>query len=360
MIKVSNGKKTNYFIAISVSTLIALYFMYWHPASGYDLYIYFEWLDILRNASISEVFRFIISRGELLIMLYAYIVAKTGIYGLFQFFPTIISLSIISSISIHYAYFKGYKVRYAWYSILITLSLYEIFMIPAGVRSTLAFSIFSLGLYYEYVLKNKKQAMILYLVSPLVHLGSAIMLTVRLVMNVKRTGLRAAIILFLLFFAVFPGGELVKFIVGDSYQSGNILYINLYKLGNYLTPFFPISGPYLFKIAKLFFMLIILISVKKLKIEKYSKFYLYLAILGVTTLGNYLFWYRVLEMVIVGMPIIFIEFINHFYVKKRKLTPVLLLIVFALVGIRVQSTYYYLPNYRVLDTVPTYENRWGK
>lgn len=107
-------------------------------------------------------------------------------------------------------------------------------------------------------------------------------------------------------------------------------------------------------------MLIILISVKKLKIEQYSKFYLYLAILGVTTLGNYLFWYRVLEMVIVGMPIIFIEFINHFYVKKRKLTPVLLLIVFALVGIRVQSTYYYLPNYRVLDTVPTYENRWGK
>lgn len=349
-----HNKKNNLIVALFLAVLIATVFVFWHPHPKDDLFRYFAWLDILRSNDPMVVLKFILSRGELLITSYFWAIAKTGLYGLLQFFPTIISLFTIQYIAIDYIFRQNKPVHYAWLGIGFFLGCFEIFLIPSGVRSTLAFSLFCLALYREYYLS--KPSLWLYLMTPLIHLGSVILLVVRLMLNAKNCRIYLGLLPLLFVLMVFPGGEFLKILAGD--PPVGFLGTNLYKLGSYLTNDFPISMPYLYKIAKLLIMTVLAGYLAKKTGDRYIIFYLFLALVALMSIGNYVFWYRLLEVIIIGSPLMIIKLLE---LSKRQFwrnATLFLLLVTALVGLRVQIPYYTTEDFTIKTVMPKNNQGW--
>lgn len=349
-------RKTHLVIAFLLAFCVAYFFIFWHPHPKDDLFRQFAWLDILRSDNISTVVGFILSRGELLTMGYYWLVAQTGLYGLLQFFPTLLSLFIIQYIAIDYVRRKNQPMWHAWAGIAFFLAIYEIFMIPAGIRSTLAFSIFTLALYRDVVVGRRN--VLLYAITPFIHLGSLIPLAVRLLIKVKSISIYVIMGLIAAYFMIYPGGQVIHWVVGS--EPSGIVGVNLYKLGNYLTPLFPINLPYMYKIGKLVLLFAIgavLYRNQKTR-DNYTKFYLVLAGLSLLCLGNYLLWYRLLEIIIIGSPILIIRLLASDVFRRFSAVILFILFVVGSAGIKVQSTYYSLDEFYWRDTMPFNNQGW--
>ncbi|MDO4773837.1 MAG: hypothetical protein Q4A37_01795 [Candidatus Saccharibacteria bacterium] len=349
-------RKTHLLMAFVLAFCMAYFFIYWHPHPKDDLFRYFAWLDVLRLDNMATVIHFVLSRGEFITMGYYWLIAQTGLYGLLQFFPTLISLFIIQYIAIDYAFRKKRPMWHAWIGIAFFLASYEIFMIPSGLRSTLAFSIFTLALYKDIILQRR--SILLYLITPFIHLGSFIPLAVRLLITIKSVSVYIALGLVAAYFMLYPGGQVIHWLVGG--EPTGFVAVNLYKLGNYLTPLFPVSLPYLYKIGKLVALLAIgLIVYRSKKVQtEYVKLYIVLAGLSLLCLGNYLLWYRLLEIILIGSPVLIIGLMATDFFRRFSTVVLFVVLMIGAVGVRVQSTYYFLEEFYWRDTIPTHNQGW--
>lgn len=343
----------NLLIAFLISLAVAVLFLFWSPSQEYDLFQYFKWMDLARLFRPEETLNFFLSRGEPIFTSYLFMIAKTGLYGFLQFFPTILTIFIIQFIPINYCKRKNISYKLGWFAIFVFFGMYEIFLIPSGIRSSLGFAVFALALYLDLYLKNKKLSTIFYLVSPLIHLGLIIPISIRFLLKLKLRNILVIAACILLPVLAGAGPFLASMFSGGVYD--NIFTANLYKLGNYLTPFAPISFAYFYKILKL---LIILFGASFLyvidKKDLFTKYVFLLAIFTTAFLPVYFMWYRLLELLVILFPILII---NYFTLKKinldfRKYIAGLLFIV-AIVGWRVEAPYYLSGNFDINDSVPT-------
>lgn len=350
-------KNKHLFIAFLIAVAIASFFYFWHPDAKDDLFRYFAWLDLLRDLHGEEVAEFIASRGELITMIYAYIIAKIGNYGLFQFFPTIISLFIIQYIAIDYVSRNHIRYCYAWFGIFLFFCMYEIFMVASGVRSMLGFAVITLALYREYVV-GVRNTWWMYVVAILIHFGMIIPTAVKIVLSLKNKKIRGVVFIIVFLLLLLPSGSWILWLLGNGYGNSAIA-VSLYKLGNYLLPQAPLSLPYIYKIGKLLLIATCLLYVcKKVPSNRYVSYFLVIAILTIPMLDSYFLWYRMLEFLIIASPIVFIELFRNIEARDDKTFIFVILLVFALVGIRVQSTYYVLDEFHLRQQPPMPHQGW--
>ena len=343
--------------AFILSLSFAVVFLFWHPSPENDLFAYFSWMDIMRALEPDRLWHFIVSRGEFITMGYMYVVAKLGVYGLFQFFPSFLSLFIVQYVTLSYCRIRDLPLKYAWVGIFAFLAMYELFLIPSGVRSTIGFALISLALYLEFVL-GKKNARWLYVTATLIHLGMIIPALIRLFMSIPSTKFKRLVIAIVVCLSVLPIGYVLTALTEGS---SDIVSVNLYKLGYYMEYFAPWSGPYVYKIAKAIIMLFVCWRLYKAdSADKYGQFYLYAAALTVVLFGHYLLWYRLLELVLIGSPLLFARLVN--LVKSTGDRALVIgwcgaIVLLTLVGIRIQIVYFESDDFKLYDTIPMYDSR---
>ena len=143
--------------------------------------------------------------------------------------------------------------------------------------------------------------------------------------------------------------------------ASDTLSVNMYKLGYYMEYFAPWSGPFAYKIVKSILILFICWKIYKIDPEnKYNLFYLYASILTISLFGHYLLWYRILEMTLIGSPLliaIFTHSIKSLIHRTSRCVYWLIIIICILVGVRVQSVYFRSDDFSLYDTIPLYNSR---
>ena len=336
-----NSLYTNLAVAIVISVLVASFFVFWHPAPKDDLSRYFAWLDNLRTFDGEVLLRYILSRGEVITMGYAYLIAKTGAYGLFQFLPTFLSLFIVQYMAIDFSKRRNYSMKYAWAAILIFLSLHEIVEMVSSVRSPLAFSIVGLAFYLEFVVK-KKHVWWMYIVAFFVHFGSIIPVAIRLVLLFKTKKSRSIAFAVMCLLSVVPVGNAILFFTGSDMLNANLIQINIYKLGSYLSYYAPLSNPYVYKISKVMLLTVFAyIAHKYNPKDRYVTLYLLTSIFTLFSFGHYLLWYRFLDYLLISSPVVMISALSGLRNNRKYFSAaVFILIAFMVVGLYVQSSYF--------------------
>ena len=184
-IKKDNKKNIYLVIAFDIALALAILSYMWIPSEEYDLYRYYSWMDNMQNLKGSKLINYLYtSRGEPLTMTYFYIISKTNNYSLLQFFPTLIVYFIIFYMIIDYVTEKKYNRTMILIMCLLFVSLYKFILLPSGIRSTFGLTLFSLGLYLEYIKRNKKWYIkLLYILSLTIHNGTIILLLIRILLS---------------------------------------------------------------------------------------------------------------------------------------------------------------------------------
>ena len=287
---------------------------------------------------------------------YFFLIAKTGLYGLLQFFPTLISLFIIQYIPIDYVFRNKKPTWYAWVGILFFFSCYEIFMVASGIRSTICFSVFTLALYRHLILHERSWW--LFFITPFIHLGAIIPISILLILKINKPSLYISVALVLFYLLIYPGGQMSQTLLNVIDEKG-LIGVNLCKLLNYIRPFFPTSFPYLYKLGKLIALFLLTLFLYKKTHCQYIKFCLLVASIGVISIGSYFIWYRLLELVLITSPIIIIYALKYVKVHRLFIAALVAFILFTSVGIRVQLSYYKPELFTWKLKMPTSNQREG-
>lgn len=335
--------KTNwhYLVPIILATILGIIAYFYIPTKGYDLFEYNIWMNNMLTLNTKDLINYILYRGEIIIMIYFYIIALIGNYQLVQVFPTILFYTIIFYIIFDFAKERKVSKEIIIFCIITFLALFKYIFVVSSFRYSLAYVIFSLGLYFEYI-KDKKGILykLLYIIPMFIHTSSFILLLFRIIMCFKNKKIRYLILAFLCILAsapniainilgIFSTNDFVKFIIER---------VNMYLIVESV----PMYTQYIFRIIQTIaiFVLIIFNMVEQ-EDNKHNKYYSIYFIFGLFTISVMMYhtlFMRFADLLLFLLPIALI----NLHEKIPKLPKILqsgiyiILIIFIVCGIRIQ------------------------
>lgn len=170
-----------------------------------DLRVYYGQMEMLKFMNFSKVLDILILEKEPITNLMFFIIAKIGVYPLWQFITTFINYFIIFFILSDYAKIKKIGNKTFAIILIFTVALMNNIFLLTGIRNTCALMIYLYLLYSEYI-KQKKGIIykILYIVPVLIHMSMIIGIIIRILINIKIKKYRIFVIIGFIIYASSP------------------------------------------------------------------------------------------------------------------------------------------------------------
>ena len=170
-----------------------------------DLRVYYGQMEMLKFMNFSKVLDILILEKEPITNLMFFIIAKIGVYPLWQFITTFINYFIIFFILSDYAKIKKIGNKTFAIILIFTVALMNNIFLLTGIRNTCALMIYLYLLYSEYI-KQKKGIIykILYIVPVLIHMSMIICIIIRILINIKIKKYRIFVIIGFIIYASSP------------------------------------------------------------------------------------------------------------------------------------------------------------
>ncbi|WP_097027913.1 EpsG family protein [Clostridium peptidivorans] len=227
-----------YFFIISLTfSIIALFFV---PDESMDLYRHYEYLDVLRDYGWKLAITVSPFGSSIVANLYFYLISFLGVNGLLPaitaFITYYLTLNRIYEVALKYNCSKANILLSTFYFI----SMLGYLSLISGIRSLLAFALFSYFLYIDLV-ENKKKILCwsIYIALSLFHSSVWVLLIFRVMLRFYNKFTRIAYIAFLTTWSL-NIANIINFI--DNFSNIKILQelqqkVSLYTVGGYFTDY---------------------------------------------------------------------------------------------------------------------------
>lgn len=332
-------RNVSLYIALGISLVLAILSYVWKPSEEYDLYQYYTWLNKLQFFKGKDIIDFFIYRGEPLIMGYFYIIAQIGNFQLLQVIPTFLFFFIGLFILIDYSKKKNVSKYITMLVGLFWFSLYKYVLVVSSFRYSLAYMVFVLALYFDYIKnKDKRLVLILYIIPCLIHTSSFILIALRIFNNIKNKKIVFGIICSITILLVFP--EVITLCVGVI--SNGLLSNIADKIYIYFgRREFNISLQYFFRVFQTLFMILLSVYYDyKNKEDKFnSEYNRYLYIISIFTvlcIPYYSAFLRFNDLLLLIMLPKMLITLNNIKKQRDKKIIYFICLIFIIAGIRIQ------------------------
>lgn len=172
-------KKYQKIYAFLFSIWMGILVYYLKPDKSLDLYRYYEIMKTYKIYSFSIFLKKYLLGTEPLSKLFLYIISKTGNFNLLPFITSIISYNIL--FYIFFDYIKDKKITFLERTLLLLFILSSFIVVYIiGIRYVLSRLVFFLALYLDLYKNKNKKAILLYLISLLLHSGIIICILCRI------------------------------------------------------------------------------------------------------------------------------------------------------------------------------------
>lgn len=170
-----------------------------------DLNVYYGQMRILKVMDFNKILDVLTLEKEPITNLVFFIIAKIGVYPLWQFITTFINYYIIFFILSDYAKTKNLENKTFGIILIFTVALINNIFLLTGIRNTCALMVYLYLLYIEYI-KQKRGIIykILYIVPVLIHMSMIIGIIIRILMNIKINKHRMLIVIGFIIYASSP------------------------------------------------------------------------------------------------------------------------------------------------------------
>ena len=188
-------------------------------------------------------------------MAYFYIIAKIGNFQLLQVIPTFLFFFIGLFLLTDYSKEKNVSKYITLLVGFVCFSLYKYVLVVSSFRYSLAYMIFVLALYFDYIKnKDKKLVFALYIIACLIHTSTFILIALRVINNIKNKKIILVVICGITIVLTFP--ELITFCTG--LISNGVLSNIAKKIYTYFgNREFNISLQYFFRVSQTIFMILL-------------------------------------------------------------------------------------------------------
>lgn len=340
--KEKSSNKKNIAIAFTISIILAILAIFFYPDSEYDLNSYYSWMDNMLTFNTNDLINYIFYRFEFVIMTYLLLIAKTGLYNMLQFFPTLIFYFIMIYTILDYSSRKRISTFNKIIVIILFLSLFKYVFVVACFRYVLAYSLFFFGLYLEFIkgCRDKKSYMF-YVIPIFIHTSSILLLLFRLLCLIKNKYIKYGIVLFTSLIVLYPQPliyilrffsdiQIIKFISDR---------INMYLINESIPMYFQ----YLFRIIQTVLLFILFIFNKrnfiKNKTKRYYDFIIPLGIFAISVFMYYTLFMRLVDFILCLSIIPLVDMLKTTEKSKNNLSKIVFysfILIFIICGIRIQ------------------------
>lgn len=334
--------KSNEFRKIYMSMIclnIAIISYHYIPPNNYDLSRHYEYMNYISSMNLNYFFsNELFLNTDILTRIFMYFVSLTGNNQLLTFFVAFIGYYIILYIVWDYSYNNNINVIYSLILSIFVCSIFGYIGFISGIRNGLAFILFSLALYLDFI-KNKKGILIymLYVLPVFVHISTILPFLIRICMNIFyniRGYIKYAIILMWPIF--------IRLFVLFLYQLNNFYSIYIARKIDAYTintiNILDMPKPTILELIVVFTIFIIILRNREEKNIEGSKFLkLYILIILPSILYQYVFGRFCLIVYFFGIVFIIEKFSKLKRSKYIFLNYILILTIF---GIVVQRTIY--------------------
>lgn len=327
------------YIAIIIAAIPAIIGYFWTPRQGYDLYEYYSWMQKMNTFNMQDLVSYFIYRGEPIVMLYFYVIAKIGNFQLLQVLPTFLFYFIAFYMLIDYAKQKEISYKKVALVAIVLIALVEYIYIMGCFRYTLAYIIFALALYLNYMKKKKGIGIaLLYIIPCFIHLSAFIFLALRIIALIKNKKVLIAIISIIAVVLIFPQPfvEFAKQILGENSLINKINYYFIESRSE-----IQLSLQYFFRIAQNLFLILISLYYdwrhkKENPFKDYNKFLNLMLIVVILSTPYQAMLVRFTDMLLMLMLLKMLALLHSLKEKKEKCFFYGCLWLFIIAGIRIQ------------------------
>ncbi len=332
--------KIYYLIPLVLAIILGVLSYFYVPVKGYDLFEYYSWMDKMLFFNPINLLNYIFYRAEFLIMSYFYLMALIGNKQLVQVFPTILFYFIIFYMIFDYVKVKKCDKKCLILIIVLFLALFKYISAVSCLRYTLAFSIFALGLYLEYIKEKKGLYKLLYIIPIFIHTSSFVLLIFRILQHPWLKKFRYLLIAMLCIVVFFPKIPIkildaLSFIPYTSFISNRMKF---YLLGEYVA----MNRQYLFRIIQTASILVLIIlnkfSKKSEKNKNYYDIYLMIGLFTIIVAPFYTLFIRLSDLLLFLASVIVIDLYKDLpsYPKFFQIAVYIALLGFIAAGIKIQ------------------------
>lgn len=306
-----------------------------------DLTAYYGWMDKMLIFEGLDLFLYLMRAGEIIIMIYFYIIARIGNYQLLQFFPTLIFYYSMFYMIYNYAKKNKISKKYIFIVIILFLSLFKYIFIVSSFRYSLAYCLFALGIYFDLIEhKTEKKYKLFYILPIFIHISTIMLLFFRILFYFKEKKIFWFILGLVLLICIFPL-PFIKFLA--LFNSLPLVSYLVNKINYYLlSEIVPIFLQYIFRIFQAIVFLIFGLIAYKInnnsKEKDYILFYIMICIFMITTVSYYSVFMRLIDFVLFISPVVLYKLLTHSINMKKIYKICLYAMIFALIvaGIRIQ------------------------
>lgn len=340
-------KNNHIILALLIASALATLSYFFKPRLGYDLYAYNLWLDTMMSLNKVDLINYIFHSGEFLIMLYFYFIALMGNYSLVQVFPTLIFYFIIFYMIFDYAKLKKKSTMKVILTSILFCSLFKYVFVVSCMRYPLAYVIFTLGLYLEFI-KHKKSILykFIYIIPIFIHISSFMLLIFRILLELKNKKIIYFLLAFFSLMLYFPNAIIY---ILDFFNHIKFVEYIMNKIDFYLiSEHIRISLQFAFRMVQTFLLIIAgffcyynLEKKNTKSIKKHKQYYLYYLIIGIFTLSQIIYYslsMRFIDMLLFLSPIVILDLLDLISEKNKKTKVIIysIIILFIVGGIRIQ------------------------
>lgn len=223
------SKKYKSIYLILLAFVLAIVAYHWIPTQEFDLYRYYNILEKMRKINFHEFLTIYMNKKEIISNILFYLISKISQNNsLLQFFTTFLGYGIIFYILEDYTKEKKYDNIIFTVALFYVISSFRYITFISGIRNTLAVIIFALGIYLEYIKKEKKwKCNLLYVSAIFIHISSLLILILKLIYTYifkEKINLKRIIIIS----SIFLIPEILVYIINKF--SNITIFSNLYKM----------------------------------------------------------------------------------------------------------------------------------
>ena len=179
-----SGKKNIKRILYAYLFFLGLMAFFYVPYKTADLYRLLEWTKNYSFYSIAEITDVIFASNSPAYTTYSYLIGKTGIFSLLPCITALIFYYNVFKILIKENQMNNSSSANIALALLFLMSLGQFIEVISGIRSMLSFSIISLCIYTELVLKRPiLKNIVWYLIASLFHPAAMVLTIIRFILN---------------------------------------------------------------------------------------------------------------------------------------------------------------------------------